>query len=51
MADITMCRGEGCECKLTCYRYVAEPNMHRQSYFVESPIINNGCDYYWKLTK
>jgi hypothetical protein len=50
MPDITMCRGERCECKLTCYRYAAEPSM-RQRYFVESPIINNGCDYYWKLTK
>lgn len=51
MADITMCRGEGCERKLNCYRHTAEPNTHRQSYFVESPIINNVCDYYWELTK
>jgi len=51
MYDITMCRGEGCECKLTCYRYIEEPKLkyrYKQSYFTESPIINNGCDYYIK---
>lgn len=46
MADITMCEGEGCECKFTCYRFTAKPNEYRQSYFMESPIKNNGCEYY-----
>jgi hypothetical protein len=47
MPDITMCKGIGCEAKETCYRYKAEPNEYRQSYFLESPIENNGCKYYY----
>ena len=46
MPDITMCKGIGCEAKETCYRYKAEPNEY-QSYFLESPIENNGCKYYY----
>ncbi len=45
MPDITMCEGDGCETKNTCYRFTAIPSM-RQSYFTESPIVNNGCGYY-----
>ena len=47
MPDITMCNGIGCEAKETCYRYKAIPNEHRQSYFLEPPIKNNGCEYYY----
>ena len=47
MADITMCKGEGCEAKHTCYRFTALPYEYKQSYFDESPIKNNGCDMYW----
>ena len=46
MASITMCSGKGCECKLTCYRHTAIPNKEYQSYFLEPPIVNNGCEYY-----
>jgi hypothetical protein len=46
MPDITMCNGIGCEAKETCYRYKAIPNKY-QSYFLESPIENNGCEYYY----
>lgn len=45
MPDITMCKGEGCEAKFTCYRFTAKPSM-RQSYFMESPIKDGGCEYY-----
>ena len=45
MADITMCNGEGCEAKETCYRYTAKPSKY-QSYFAEAPIVNQGCEYY-----
>jgi hypothetical protein len=48
MPDITMCNGQGCELKSTCYRYKAEPNM-RQSYFTEAPIEDEQCDYYIEL--
>ncbi len=45
MPDITMCKGEGCESKYTCYRFSAKPS-YRQSYFGSSPIENNGCEFY-----
>ena len=48
MPDITMCNGQGCELKSTCYRYRAEP-IYRQSYFVEAPIEDEQCDYYWEF--
>ena len=45
MPDITMCLGEGCEAKYTCFRYSANANWN-QSYFTESPDLNGGCEYY-----
>ena len=49
MSDITMCNGNNYELSSTCYRYKAEPNQYRQSYFIKEP--NNGlqCDYYWEM--
>ena len=41
-----MCKGDGCETKFTCYRFTAKPNEYRQSYFMESPIKDGGCEYY-----
>ena len=46
MADLTMCKGKGCEAKHTCYRYKAKPSDYLQSYFLVSPIKNNSCEYY-----
>ena len=51
MPDITMCNGKGCDLALTCYRYTATPSKYMQSYFVESPIENNECEYYWQDSK
>ena len=51
MGDFTMCNGENCDLASTCYRYKAEPSMYRQSYFVESPIENGQCDYYWEVNE
>jgi hypothetical protein len=48
MPDITMCKGEGCEIKSTCYRFTAKPSEFMQSYFAETPNINGGCEYYYK---
>lgn len=45
MSDITMCRGESCSIKDECYRYRAEPNIHRQSWFARSPMENKNCRY------
>ncbi len=41
-----MCNGEGCNTKFTCHRFTAKPSDFRQSYFMESPIKDNGCEYY-----
>ena len=51
MPDITMCNGQGCELKSTCYRYTATPSKHVQSYFTEPPIKNGKCEYYWQDAK
>ena len=47
MPDITMCKGDGCPVKETCYRYTAKPNEYRQSYFVEVPYKDDVCDHFW----
>jgi hypothetical protein len=50
MADITMCRGDGCGLKDDCYRYLAKAS-ERQSFFVKPPAKNGSCEYYWKVEK
>lgn len=48
MPDISMCTGEGCPRKETCYRFTAKPSELRQSYFMKAPIKeDNTCEYYW----
>ena len=51
MPDITICKGIRCDAKATCLRYTAKPNKYRQSYFIETPNINGGCEYYIKHNK
>lgn len=49
MADITMCEGKGCTKREECYRFTATPNEYRQSYFVGTPIQEDGdCEHFWK---
>ena len=49
MPDITMCNDIDCPQRGSCYRFLAEPNPYRQSYFALSPRKMDGCDYYSKL--
>lgn len=49
MPDITMCYGEGCKAKDTCYLCTVEPNPYRQAYFMESPGKDQSCEYYIKV--
>ena len=50
MADITMCTIEECVQKESCYRFKAEENPFRQTYFAEDPRKGDGtCDHYWKI--
>ena len=57
MADITKCKGGNCTMKYTCYRFLAEDNEYRQSYFMKVPSKgldeNNQtiCDEYWLRDK
>ena len=37
MSDITMCQGQDCPLRESCYRYTATPNEYRQAYFYASP--------------
>ena len=54
MPDITMCSGDRCPLKYTCYRFLAEPNQYRQSFFYSPPFEATSdnteftCKYYWK---
>ncbi len=48
MADISMCDGEDCSKKSTCYRYLAKPNPYRQSYISPDPR-GETCEAYWKV--
>jgi hypothetical protein len=50
VADIAMCKGDGCPLKETCYRYKARANEFYQSYFAIVPFNKDGtCDHYWKM--
>ena len=51
MPDITMCKGEGCPLKETCYRFTAEADEYRQSYFVTPPVKDGECNHYWETNK
>ena len=46
MTDITKCWGHGCALKESCYRFTAPEGMY-QSYFMNPPIKNGKCEYYW----
>lgn len=49
MADITMCQGNGCPRKESCYRHTAPANPYRQSWFMKSPLDDKTltCDEWW----
>lgn len=66
MSDVTMCEGTGCPMSSSCYRFTAEANPYRQSYFMEVPLKcldfvleGNGshtpivaeCEEYWEYPK
>jgi len=47
MSDITMCSGKDCPFKESCYRYTAKFEELGQLYFIEPPIKDGKCDFYW----
>ena len=46
MTDITKCKGSNCPVKEKCYRFTAWADEY-QSYFVDPPIKDGKCEYYW----
>lgn len=47
MPDITMCSGNGCSEKQSCYRFTAKASEY-QTIFMNPPVKEDGsCDYYW----
>lgn len=49
MPDITMCEGNECPLKESCYRYKAEADQY-QCYFVDIPLQEDGtCDYFIEI--
>lgn len=52
MPDITMCHGDRCPRKESCYRHTAEPTPLRQSFFAVPPVKPDGsCDHYSPVDK
>jgi len=48
MADITMCKSEGCPLAETCYRKQAKREIYQSyAYFLKE---DKTCDYYWKTS-
>lgn len=54
--DITHCTGKECLYKERCVRYMAYKelldthNSYPVSTFIEPPLLNEICKYYWKLS-
>ena len=46
MADISMCAGEECEIRLSCYRFTATPS--RLQTYITPPKQGLGCKYFWQ---
>ena len=53
MSDIAKCKGKSCPIKKKCYRYVAEADEYRQSYFTTSPYDKEKkeCQSFWEVVK
>jgi hypothetical protein len=49
MPDITMCNWDNCPMKDTCYRYKAKADKLWQVYFIDAPIRDLKCEYYWDM--
>lgn len=53
MADISMCRGEGCLRREECYRFLAKPDREWQSYANFEVLCNeeSGYEYMYVLVE
>ncbi len=54
MPDISLCKGNECVLKESCYRFKAQPD-HYQYYFAKPPFNSTesddqpSCDYFWEI--
>jgi hypothetical protein len=45
-----MCEGTGCSLRESCYRHTAAPSQWNQSYYLHSPLEEDGtCTQYWEV--
>lgn len=49
MADITMCANQKCIIRKDCFRFMAEPKEHGQSWADFKPDENGKCEYFWLM--
>jgi len=54
MPDITMCTGEQCPMRESCYRYLAESDGESQTFFSHAPFKLSdeeeaSCSFYWEF--
>ena len=49
MADICMCQDKKCPSRILCYRFTAEKDPYRQTYFAKSPRNPHAmrCESFW----
>jgi hypothetical protein len=50
MPDISMCKGGKCPKKGKCYRYLATPDEHWQSYISTPYVEGEECAYFWEIS-
>ena len=51
MADISKCKGIGCDKKKTCYRYLAKESDVWQSWIGVMKRNGEKCQFYWPVNK
>ncbi len=49
MSDISMCPGNNCKKKNTCFRYLADKDKYAQSYCQFTLDKEGKCEYYWEV--
>ncbi len=48
MADISMCKGEFCSKRDTCYRYLAKADRYQAYFIIPKEEQGNKCKVYWE---
>lgn len=51
MADISMCRGVGCDKKDFCYRHTAIPDKYQSMGDFDKNLKDKDCNWFWNNGK